>query len=163
MADTATAAPTDAPDLKRKRDEETPDESAALTPASPPKKVVVDAGCDDDDTQPEQDREGLWRSYYGTMRDGSLEALFFAPHSKIAEASGKTVYFGDKLGKHSDVTVKFDELDVTLVTDDPALIAAMHILFDEEFGYNPLDYIGTAEDDGEVDADDDIEDGVVVE
>jgi hypothetical protein len=78
-------------------------------------------------------------------RMGDLTGTFLSSEEEIMEAGGKRVYFGEVLGKHSEIYVDdFDELEVDLVTDDPD---AVKIFRDYSLtsGYNPFDYISEDE------------------
>ena len=76
-------------------------------------------------------------------RMGSLEGLFVAEKEDVKNLMGKYVYFGEVLGKHSEVYCTFEQEDldcITMISDDPKIVA----LFEEHnirSGYNPLDYL----------------------
>lgn len=75
----------------------------------------------------------------GIYRGGKVEGLFVAEPDEVAAAIGKEVYFGEILGKHSEIYGTLDADEVTEVSTDPAVVA-----FVEEhgpFGYNPLHYL----------------------
>lgn len=124
------------PECKRKRDEDDPVgelaviEKKAATPEPPKKKKKKGP-------KPEH----LWHFEYDE-RGGTLEGLFFATSTQIDAAYNKTVDFGEALGKHSEVALKFQDLDVSRVTKDPVLIAAQRKIFEEIgescIGYNPI-------------------------
>ena len=65
-----------------------------------------------------------------------IGGLFLATDEEIQNLIGKDVYFGEVEGKHSEVYGTIEEDEITLVTDDPAIIAVVG-----EFGINPLDYL----------------------
>ena len=78
----------------------------------------------------------LWRFRWDCGCDGALEGLFKATKEKVQSLIGKEVYFGDALGKHSDVYGIIEEGEIVLLSDDP-----MIVLNAEVCGYNPFDYI----------------------
>lgn len=85
-------------------------------------------------------KRGVYRMRFDAGRMGSVKGLFTATAEEIAAAIGKEVYFGEVLGKHSEIYGTLDEGEVTLVTDDEAFVAK----FDEyqcASGYNPLEYL----------------------
>ncbi len=87
----------------------------------------------------------LWRFYWDCGRQGAVESVFVASQAEIDAALGSAVYFGEILGKHSEVHGQLDAEDLTLLSDDPALVA----LFRDRVGstgHSPLDYL---EEDGE--------------
>jgi len=84
----------------------------------------------------------LWRYYVDCGRAGNIESVFVATKQEIKNAIGKDIYFGDILGKYSDVSVKllsseFEKLDV----DSETVIKLSQILGNTWSGYNPLEYI----------------------
>lgn len=77
-------------------------------------------------------------------RAGCVSGMFIADKSEVEQAIGKQVYFGEILGKHSEVHGTLEEDDFTMKTDDQAFIE----LFIEILGikntisgYNPLSYL----------------------
>lgn len=87
-------------------------------------KVIVEFGVD------------FWRG-------GSLEGMFICEKADLEKLYGKTVYFGEVLGKHSEVEVDMSEECLTVKTDDQDFIAKfIEIMGDGTIsGYNPFDYI----------------------
>jgi len=72
-------------------------------------------------------------------RFGTLTGVFTAEENDIQSIIGENVYFGEVLGKHSEVSALMEPDMFTKLTDDQDFIAK----FDEfglESGYNPLDY-----------------------
>lgn len=91
-------------------------------------------------------KRGLYRMVWDGGRMGTLSGLFTATDEEVKAAIGQRVYFGEVLGKHSEVFGTLDADEVSLVTDDAAFVAK----FDEHgcaSGYNPLDYL--SDDEGE--------------
>jgi hypothetical protein len=72
---------------------------------------------------------------------GSLEGVFVADKSHIEKLteSGIEVYFGEVLGKHSEVYGPIEPSDITMVSDCDNVVSAVldHNL---SSGYNPLNY-----------------------
>jgi len=56
-----------------------------------------------------------WSCDYGRM--GCVEGLFAATQEQVDNLSGKTVYFGEILGKHSEVKITFEKGDIKKVHD----------------------------------------------
>ena len=72
-------------------------------------------------------------------RQGSLEGVFVADVDdvKCLVDNGIEVYFGEALGKHSEVYCNLTECDLTKTTDNPLAVK----IFEEndlESGYNPF-------------------------
>lgn len=78
---------------------------------------------------------------------GEVEGLFTATEGEIEDAIGKTVEFGEILGKHSDISGELERNDLLLVTDDQEDIETLERIgkkYNCDFlnqGYNPLRYI----------------------
>lgn len=79
-----------------------------------------------------------FRADFGRM--GTLQGIFVAEKAEIDAAIGREVYFGEVLGKHSDVSVKLKEEHFRCLTDDPGFVEKFSE-FECESGHNPLDYI----------------------
>jgi len=75
---------------------------------------------------------------------GCLEGLFIADESDLDKLIGEEIYFGEVLGKHSNICGFLEESDVTEKSDDQDLIAKLEEIFPEKTlsGYNPFDYYG---------------------
>lgn len=84
-------------------------------------------------------------SFYEDCCYGSLEGLFVADSDDIAKIVGKEIYFGECLGKHSEVVVEIEEKNFTLKTQYPE-----HVDWFEKLklysGFNPFDYYDIEED-----------------
>lgn len=78
---------------------------------------------------------------YGRM--GNLDGLFVTTNEELANLYGKEVYFGEVLGKHSDVyaTMKGDQF--TVKSNDPVFIDKLVEIIGSNTisGYNPFAYI----------------------
>lgn len=84
-------------------------------------------------------------SYYGLLLGN-----FLATPEAVAGLMGKTVHFGEALGKHSEVSVVIDKDNVKLLTDDQDFIAKHAVVFkDRPSGYNPFDYYEPEEEENE--------------
>ena len=85
-------------------------------------------------------------------RQGELKGLFIAKknHVKLLIESKIQVYFGEVLGKHSEVYGSIEEKDITFVSDNEEVIDLI-IEHDLENGFNPFNYttINTNRDDFE--------------
>lgn len=73
-------------------------------------------------------------------RMGELEGIFTATDNELSKIKGKHIYFGEVLGKHSEIFV--DDFDLSLITpisDDQSFVNK----YDEivgSIGFNPLDF-----------------------
>ena len=74
-------------------------------------------------------------------RMGSLDGLFIADESEVKDLMGKEVYFGEVLGKHSEVfdTMTEDMFEAIDIPEDVVNILE-NKLGSTLSGYNPLEY-----------------------
>jgi len=87
----------------------------------------------------------LWRFNFGCGRMGSLKGLFVATEKEVEDAIGQEAYFGEVLGKHSEIygTIERDEI-VKVELDSKTVEKVSKILGDTWSGYNPLHYVEEA-------------------
>jgi hypothetical protein len=81
-------------------------------------------------------------------RMGVLDGVFVEDVDFVEANTGREVYFGEVLGKHSEIVGTTNQENVTLVAD-----SADFVFLFEQFGlssgYNPFDCIRDAEDEEE--------------
>jgi hypothetical protein len=89
--------------------------------------------------------------YWDCGRSGDVEGIFVTTKEAIAAAVGKEVYFGEILGKHSEVSGTINEGDITILTEDQDFITKfIEIMGGGDIsGYNPLSYLEDEEADCE--------------
>lgn len=78
-------------------------------------------------------------------RMGSVYGTFCCDKEDIKKLFESRIYFGEILGKHSEITADLSEDEIFMVTDDPAAVE----LFEKykfQSGYNPFHYIQEDED-----------------
>lgn len=75
--------------------------------------------------------KGIYEFYVDYWRMGNLEGIFVADSKDVANIIGKDVYFGEVLGKHSEVDRRISQGDIVLKTDDQAFIAKFEEIFGE--------------------------------
>lgn len=84
----------------------------------------------------------LYKFYWDAGRQGSVEGLFVEDPVEIEKRIGGNVYFGEILGKHSEVYGTLEEVDLTVVSEDQEKINwLVSILGYSISGYNPVDYM----------------------
>lgn len=93
--------------------------------------------------QESNNQQVLAKFFWGCGRSGSVEGVFICTKQQIADAHGKEVYFGEILGKHSEVYGVLYDRDIEILSDDPKLIEVLLEVFPdgEISGYNPLSYL----------------------
>ncbi len=86
--------------------------------------------------------------YYG---HGCVEGLFICTVQQIKDIQGKFVYFGEILGKYSEVSGKIQGSDISIVSSDEKVIEILLGAFPDGniSGYNPLDFVDLDEEEEE--------------
>ncbi|ATO50997.1 hypothetical protein P4V86_15460 [Brevibacillus laterosporus] len=91
----------------------------------------------------------LWRFYWDWGRSGELEGLFVATENEIQGLAGKSAYFGEVLGKHSEVYGTLEQGDFAKINlDSETVEKVVEVLGVSWSGFDPRHYLG------EEDADD---------
>jgi methyl coenzyme M reductase gamma subunit len=85
----------------------------------------------------------LVKFYWDCGRNGDLSGVFIAEKDKVESIIGKDVYFGEVLGKHSDICGTIEEKDIKTLSEDQDFIKKCLEIFGTKniSGYNPLDYM----------------------
>lgn len=94
----------------------------------------------------------LVRFNWDCGRMGDLDGLFVATRQELDDIDGKHVYFGEVLGKHSEVYGDINlENDFVIVTDDQDFMKKFteYVGTGTISGYNPFDYIDWDNQDGD--------------
>jgi len=99
--------------------------------------------------------KALYKFHFDCGRNGELNGLFIANKENVEELmeSKRIIYFGEVLGKHSEIMGPIEDEDITFVTTDEKVLAVIEH-FNLETGFNPLDYDNVNEDDLEEKEDD---------
>jgi hypothetical protein len=73
---------------------------------------------------------------------GSLDGLFIATQKEVDEVIGKEVYFGEVLGKHSEIYGTLEAKDLEVIDIDETAINKLVAALGAKTlsGYNPIDY-----------------------
>lgn len=86
--------------------------------------------------------KGLYKLHIDCGRQGDLEGLFICDTQELEQLvkSEYEVYYGEVLGKHSEIIGRLEERDYTLVSTDENVIK---VIEDNELenGSNPFHYI----------------------
>lgn len=83
----------------------------------------------------------LFKFHWDCGRMGDVEGVFVADDGDVEKAIGKRVYFGEILGKHSDIFGTLDAKDLTVVTDNQDFIEKAVRYGIGSTGHNPLHYL----------------------
>lgn len=89
----------------------------------------------------------LYKFFWDCGRSGNVAGLFVGDDQKVISAIGSAVYFGEILGKHSEIYGELGYEDLEVVSDDQEKIAwLVEIMGGRTIsGYNPLSYIRGAD------------------
>ncbi len=87
----------------------------------------------------------LYSFHWDCGRMGDIEGLFIAEESRVNDMIGNEIYFGEVLGKHSDIYGTLDEEDLVIKSDDQDFITKLEDVLDVDergtiSGFNPFDY-----------------------
>lgn len=82
---------------------------------------------------------------------GTVEGIFVTTDEELGEAVGREIYFGEILGKHSEISGTLDAEDITTLSLDQEFIDKLVEVFGETkiSGYCPLDYFEEEDEDEE--------------
>lgn len=83
----------------------------------------------------------LYRFRWDCRRMGNVEGTFVTDEYVVDRAIGRQIYFGEILGKHSEVYGILATSDLTVLSEDQVFIEKFVDLKCSS-GYNPLDYLG---------------------
>lgn len=84
----------------------------------------------------------LYEFFWDCGRMGNLTGLFIAEEDEIKAIIGKNLYFGEVLGKHSEISGKLDSEDLIIKSEDLDFIEKLEeILGCNISGYNPFNYV----------------------
>lgn len=79
----------------------------------------------------------IYKFIYSIGRMGTLSGLFVADKRVIKALIGKNIYFGEILGKHSEIDIDLSDDDIVFVSDKPEIVKLFQDL-DLEIGNNPV-------------------------
>lgn len=85
----------------------------------------------------------LYKMVFDAGRMGCLTGVFVAEPEKVAAAIGQEVYFGEVLGKHSEIYGPLDEKEVKALDVPDSFVTEFAKHFPDGFGYNPLKYLAS--------------------
>lgn len=92
----------------------------------------------------------LYKFYWDCGRQGDVEGIFIADEKEIERAIGNEVYFGEILGKHSEIYGVLEDHDISeLEVSETTIEELEKVLGRSIVGYNPLDYMEDFEEEDE--------------
>lgn len=90
-----------------------------------------------------QDALKLYEYRFNCGRMGTLEGIFVTTDNVLATANGQQAYFGEALGKHSEIVDEDFMSHLKLKSDDQDFLDKLVEVFGTYSisGYNPLEYL----------------------
>lgn len=85
----------------------------------------------------------LVKFHWDCGRMGDVNGLFITTKEELENVYGRNVYFGEILGKHSEVHGKLNKEDFTIVSEEKDKIEWLQELMNSDTisEYNPFDYL----------------------
>lgn len=84
----------------------------------------------------------LYRFTFNVRRMGTLEGVFVSTKEEVDTFIGETAYFGEALGKHSQIDCELKPEQFEVVSTDQAFIKKLvGIMTNTVSGYNPIERI----------------------
>jgi hypothetical protein len=88
------------------------------------------------------DMKNLYSFNQAFGRMGHIEGTFRATPEEVLTVIGKTAYFGEVLGKHSEIYCDLNTDNIKLVTKDEEFLGLADKLgIQLDTGFNPLQYL----------------------
>lgn len=86
-------------------------------------------------------KKAIYRFYADCGRKGSLEGVFIATKQQVRKliSSEIQVYFGEVLGKHSEISGAIKKKDIVFLTDDSHAVEVVE-KYNLTNGFNPFNY-----------------------
>lgn len=84
----------------------------------------------------------LYKFYWECKRQGEVEGVFIADETELENAIGENIYFGEILGKYSEVYGVLEKEDIKEIqVSENTLEELEKVLGNSISGYNPLNYV----------------------
>jgi hypothetical protein len=108
-------------------------------------------------------KKGIYRFNADCGRMGNLKGVFIATNEQVKELikSKIEVYFGEVLGKHSEICGSIEKKQVILLTDDSEAVNLVE-KYELTSGFNPFDYTAVNFQFDNDDSDDDDSDDITI-
>ncbi len=88
--------------------------------------------------------KGIYRLNVDCGRMGDVEGIFVADSEDVKGIMGKEIYFGEVLGKHSEIVAEMNLSTIILLTDAKEAVDVVE-QYDLSAGFNPFDFLGEDE------------------
>ena len=80
--------------------------------------------------------------FWDCGRSGEVSGLFICEEEDLNKIIGRDIYFGEILGKHSEVSGTISAEDFVIKSRDQDAVDSVISIFGEHIsGYNPFDYL----------------------
>lgn len=91
---------------------------------------------------------GIYKMDVEYGRQGDVTGIFLADGEDVQEIIGHELYFGEILGKHSEVVFSLEQGDLKLATNNPIAVDIFR-RYKLDSGYNPFNYLPEEEEEEE--------------
>ena len=81
----------------------------------------------------------LYKFFWDCYRGGCVEGVFAEEEEEVAKIIGEEIYFGEILGKHSEVCGTIKKNDIKVLSEDQDFIEKFEQIVGST-GYNPVSY-----------------------
>lgn len=86
--------------------------------------------------------KNLYKFHWDCGRQGCLDGLFVSTQEEVDDLIGTEIYFGEVLGKQSEVSGEMEVGDITKVNIDSETVEKMIPLLGVTWsGFNPFNYL----------------------
>lgn len=82
----------------------------------------------------------IYKFKWSCGRMGSLSSVFVATQAEVDEVMGKEVYFGEVLGKHSEIYGTIKPGEIVEIPSTLEIVEFFEKHLGGSFGHNPLEY-----------------------
>lgn len=88
-----------------------------------------------------EEKKNLYKLQQDYGRMGFIQGFFLATPSKMESIMGTEVYFGEALGKHSEIFCNISDSTVKMISSDQSFIEKAVECGLVPNGYNPFNYL----------------------
>lgn len=108
--------------------------------------------------------KAVYKMHVDCGRMGELEGVFVATKKQVEKllSSGVEVYFGEVLGKHSEIYGSIEKKEIKLISDEQNVVDVIE-KHELQSGYNPFEYTSVNFDHESIGLDEDCSVGEIID
>ncbi len=84
--------------------------------------------------------KSIYKFHWDCGRQGDVYGVFISTPEQVKNIVGKRIYFGEILGKHSEIHGEINEGEITFITDNQEFVKLFEE-YDLSSGHNPFSYL----------------------